>query len=138
MAELKTRPNDQDVTEYLDSVADQQKREACGIILEIMKEATGEEPRMWGGTIVGFGSYHFKYASGREGDWFLTGFAPRKKNLTLYIMSGFNDYDALLGDLGKFSTGKSCLYISKIEDIDLDVLKELVKLSVEHVKETNS
>ncbi len=103
-----------------------------------MEEVAGSKPRMWGNSIVGFGSYHYKYKNGREGDWFLTGFAPRKRNLTLYIMSGFSDYDALLSNLGKYSIGKACLYINKIEDINLHVLKELVNQSVKHVKETNT
>jgi hypothetical protein len=92
---------------------------------------------MWGDSIVGFGEYHYKYASGREGDWFLTGFSPRKQNLTLYIMSGFSEYEAFLNKLGKFKTGKSCLYVNKIEDIDLSTLKELIQRSVQHVVETN-
>ena len=93
---------------------------------------------MWGDSIVGFGNYHYKYKSGREGDWFLTGFSPRKQNLTLYIMAGFSGYDNLLKDLGKYKTGKSCLYINKLEDVNLDVLRELVKQSAEHVAETNA
>lgn len=92
---------------------------------------------MWGTSMVGFGRYHYKYASGREGDWFVTGFSPRKQNLTLYIMSGFSEYDDLMGRLGKFKTGKSCLYINKIEDIDQNVLKELIKASVDYIKQTN-
>ena len=102
-----------------------------------MKQATKSEPVMWGDSIVGFGEYHYKYASGREGDWFLTGFSPRKQNLALYIMSGFSEYEALLSNLGKFKTGKSCLYVNKIEDIDLSTLKELIQRSVQHVVETN-
>ena len=90
---------------------------------------------MWGDSIVGFGSYHYKYKSGREGDWPMTGFSPRKRNLTLYIMPGFSEYDDLLTNLGKYKTGKSCLYINKIEDVDLDVLRELVQQSVEHMAE---
>jgi hypothetical protein len=93
---------------------------------------------MWGDSIIGFGSYHYEYASGREGDWFLTGFSPRKQNLTLYLMSGFEEYDNLLKNLGKFKTGKSCLYIKKIEDVDLQTLTELVKQSVAHMEATNS
>ncbi len=93
---------------------------------------------MWGTSIVGFGSYHYKYASGRENEWFLVGFSPRKQNLTLYIMSGFDDYESLLADLGKYKTGKSCLYINKLEDVDLPTLRELVKKSVTHMAETNS
>jgi hypothetical protein len=137
MAELKTKPNDRSVEAFLNSVADEKKRQACYTILDLMKQATKSEPVMWGDSIVGFGQYHYKYASGREGDWFLTGFSPRKQNLTLYIMSGFSDYDALLSKLGKFKTGKSCLYINKIEDIHLPTLKELIQRSVKHVAETN-
>jgi hypothetical protein len=93
---------------------------------------------MWGDSIIGFGSYHYKYASGREGDSPLTGFSPRKRDLTLYIMSGFDQYEGLLAELGKHKTGKACLYIRKIEDIDLDTLRELVRQSVEHMVESNA
>jgi hypothetical protein len=137
MAELKTKPNDQSVEAFLNSVADEKKRRDCFTILELMQQVTGTEPEMWGSTIVGFGRYHYKYASGREGDWFLTGFSPRKQNLTLYIMAGFTEYEALLSKLGKHSTGKSCLYIKKIEDIDLEALRELVRQSVEHMVQSN-
>jgi hypothetical protein len=133
MAELKTKPNDQSVEEFLNGVADEKKRQDCHTILALMKQVTGAEPKMWGDSIVGFGSYHYKYKSGREGDWFLTGFSPRKQNLTLYIMAGFDRYDALLEKLGKFKTGKSCLYIKKVEDVDLSTLRELVEQSVEHM-----
>ncbi|MCB0055676.1 MAG: DUF1801 domain-containing protein, partial [Caldilineaceae bacterium] len=113
MAELKTKENDQSVETFLSSIEDAQKQQDCRTLIAIMQEATGAAPRMWGESIVGFGHYHYKYASGREGDWFLTGFAPRKQNLTLYIMAGFHHYDELLQKLGKFKTGKSCLYINK-------------------------
>ncbi|MBK5108165.1 MAG: DUF1801 domain-containing protein [Anaerolineales bacterium] len=103
-----------------------------------MKEVTGVEPIMWGDSIIGFGSYHYKYASGREADWFLTGFSPRVQNLTLYIMDGFDEYDALLGKLGKHSTGKSCLYVKRLENIDLDILREMVEKSVAHMQATNA
>ena len=106
-------------------------------ILELMKNATGKEPGMWGGSIVGFGSYHYRYASGREGDSPLTGFSPRKQDLTLYIMGGFTQYEALLQKLGKFSTGKGCLYIKKIEDIDIPTLEELVRQSVDYASKAN-
>ena len=138
MAELKTKRNKGDVEAFLNSVADEKKRQDSFTILDLMKNVTGKEPEMWGDSIVGFGNYHYKYASGREGDWFLTGFSPRKQNLTLYIMAGFDEYDHLLGKLGKHSTGKSCLYIKRIEDIDIDVLKELVKRSVEHMEKSSS
>jgi len=137
MAELKTKRNKGDVEAFLNSVADEKKRQDSFTILELMKKVTGEEPEMWGDSIIGFGNYRYKYASGRESDWFLTGFSPRVQNLTLYIMAGFDEYNQLLGKLGKHSTGKSCLYIKKIEDIDINVLKELVKRSVEHMERTN-
>ena len=138
MAELKTKPNDLDVEAHLNKVTDEKKREACTIVMKLMEEVTGSKPQMWGSSVVGFGSYHYKYKSGREGDWFLTGFAPRKKNLTLYIMSGFMEHEMLLDELGKYKTGKACLYINNIEDIDLHVLEELVRQSVKHDKETNA
>lgn len=138
MTELKTKRNKGDVEAFLNSVPDERKRQDSFTIMELMKQITGEEPGMWGDSIVGFGSYHYKYESGREGDWFVTGFSPRKQNLTLYIMSGFDEYDKLLGKLGKHSIGKSCLYIKKIEDVDVDVLKELVQKSVDHMKKANS
>ena len=137
MAELKTKRNKGNVESFLNNIADEKKRHDSFIILESMKQVTGTEPEMWGESIIGFGSYHYKYKSGREGDWFLTGFSPRVQNLTLYIMAGFDEYDQLLSKLGKHSTGKSCLYIKKIEDVDVDVLKELVKRSVEHMEKSN-
>lgn len=137
MAELKTQPNEQNVEDFLNNVENETKRKDSFSILEMMKEETGAEPIMWGDSIIGFGSYQYKYASGRDAEWFLTGFSPRKQNLTLYIMSGFDEYDDLLGKLGKHSTGKSCLYIKKLEDVDQDVLRDLVSKSVEHMKETN-
>ncbi len=136
MAELKTKPNQQSVTEFLASVEDEQKRADSYALLELMQEVTGEPPRLWGDSIVGFGSYHYRYASGREGDWFLTGFSPRKQNLTLYIMAGFDRYDALLEQLGKHKTGKSCLYIKRLEDVDRQALRKLVEESVQHMKKT--
>ena len=138
MAELKTQPTDEDVEAYLNMVEDEQKREDCFAILELMADVTGEAPKMWGDSIVGFGSYHYTYASGREGDWFLTGFAPRKRNLTLYIMSGFDEYEGLLEQLGKHKTGKSCLYIKRLDDVDRPTLRKLVERSVEHMRQTNA
>jgi hypothetical protein len=137
MAELKTQPTDQQVKEFLNSVEDEKKREDSFEVMELMKEVTGEEPVMWGSSIIGYGSYHYKYESGREADWMLAGFSPRKQNLTLYIMAGFDEYDGLIEKLGKYKIGKSCLYVKKLEDIDLDVLRELVSRSVEHMKKTN-
>lgn len=133
MAELKTKPNEQSVEAFLNDVEDEKKRQDCFTILEMMKQITKAEPKMWGSSIVGFGSYHYKYKSGREGDWFVAGFSPRKQNLTLYIMAGVNKYDELLSKLGKFTTGKGCLYIKKLEDVDLPTLKELIKQSVTYL-----
>lgn len=137
MADLKTKPTDQSVESFLNSISDDQKREDCFALLELMKQVTQLEPRMWGSSIVGFGSYHYKYASGREGDAILTGFSPRKQNLTLYIMAGFEQYDELLKKLGKHSVGKSCLYVKRLADVDLPTLEELVRQSVTHMCNTN-
>lgn len=133
MTELKTRKNDASVEAFLDGVPDLQKRQDSYALLALMEEVTAEPARMWGDSIVGFGAYHYTYASGREGDWFVAGFSPRKQNLTLYIMAGFDQYDDLLARLGKHSTGKSCLYVKRLSDVDMDVLRELVRQSVAHM-----
>jgi hypothetical protein len=133
-AELKTKVNDASVEKFLNAVKDEQERNDCYEILKMMKQVTKEEPKMWGGTIVGFGSYHYKGKSGREGDWMLTGFSPRKQNLTLYLMGGFDENKDLLKKLGKFKTSVGCLYIKKLEDVDKKVLKELVTSSVKRMK----
>lgn len=138
MAQLKTQPNDKSVTDFFDSVDNDTRREDSFAILALMKEVTGEEPIMWGDSIIGFGTYRYKYASGREAEWFLTGFSPRVQNLTLYIMDGFDEYDELLGKLGKHSTGKSCLYVKRLENVDLDVLKEMIEKSVANMQATNA
>lgn len=135
MAELKTKLNDASVQAFLNSVKDAQKRDDSFTILKIMQEISGAEPRMWGNSIVGFGSYHYKYESGREGDWFLTGFSPRKQALTLYIMAGFGNFKNDLNNLGKHKTGKGCLYVKKLSDIDLEILKQMIKDSVEMLKQ---
>ncbi len=134
MAELKTKPTDQKAEEFLNTLENEQKRKDAFKLLNIMKEVTGEEPLMWGPSIIGFGSYHYKYASGREADWMLTGFSPRKNNLTVYIMQGFDKYDQYLAKIGKHKTGKSCLYLKSLDDLDLDVLKSLISESVEYMK----
>jgi hypothetical protein len=138
MAELKTTRNDQNPEAFLNTVEDPKKRQDSFTILNLMQEVIGEKPVMWGSSIIGFGTYHYKYESGRENDWFVAGFSPRKQNLTLYITGGFDQYDSLLSKLGKYKTGKACLYIKKIEDVDLDALKELVSASVKHLAESNS
>ena len=137
MAELKTKPTDQSVVEFLNAIPGEKKRRDSFAIVELMKEVTGLEPKMWGTSIVGLGSYHYKYASGHEGDAPLTGFSPRKQNLTLYLHIGFDRNRELLGRLGKFTTGKGCLYIKKLEDVDLPTLKQLIELSVDHMIATN-
>jgi hypothetical protein len=137
VAELKTKVNDASVDKFLQSVKDEQVRDDCYKILDIMQKATKAEPKMWGTSIIGFGSYHYKGKSGREGDWMLTGFSPRKQNLTLYIMPGFDEYNDLMKNLGKYTTGKSCLYIKKLEDVDTKVLKELVAKSARKMKESS-
>ena len=134
MSELKTKVNTASVEKFLNAVADEQTRKDCYEILKIMKQVTKEEPKMWGASIVGFGSYHYKGASGREGDWMLTGFSPRKQNLTLYLMHGFDVHQDLLKKLGKYKTSMGCLYIKKLEDVDKKVLKELVAESVKRMK----
>ena len=128
MAELKTRLTKASVEKFLEGIKDEQKRQDCYEILKIMKQATKSEPKMWGTSIIGFGDYHYVYESGREGDWFITGFSPRVQNLTLYIMGGFDG--ETLKKLGKYKTGKGCLYINKLEDVDLKVLNELITKSV--------
>jgi hypothetical protein len=133
MAEIKTKKNEASVEAFLDGVANERRRQDAEVVLELMRQVTGEEPAMWGSSIVGFGRYHYRYESGREGDWFLTGFSPRKQSLTLYIMSGFRGYEGLLGRLGKHKTGKGCLYVNKLADVDLDVLRQLVEQSVAEV-----
>ena len=133
MAELKTQKNNASVVGFVGSIENEQRKKDCFTVMELMKKITNSEPSMWGTSIVGFGSYHYTYASGREGDWFLSGFSPRKQNLTLYIMSGFTRYDEILTRLGKFKTSKACLYIKKLDDIDATVLKELIEASVAHL-----
>ena len=123
MAELKTKASDASVSAFLQSVDGEQKRRDARDILALMKEVTGTRPRMWGTSIVGFGSYHYKYQSGREGDWLVMGFSPRKKNLAVYIMLEFSHYSSLMNKLGKYKTGKSCLYLRRLGDVDQKVLR---------------
>lgn len=135
MYELKTKLNDASVEKFLNSVKDEKQREDSFVILDIMTKITKQPPKMWGPSIIGFGSYHYKYESGHEGDMCLTGFSPRKQNLTLYILPGFEKNKDLMEKLGKYKTGKSCLYIKKLEDVDMKVLKELIKRGLAQTKE---
>jgi Domain of unknown function (DU1801) len=132
MAELKTKRNEASVDDFLNAIKDEQVREDCRTIADIMQKATKAKPQMWGSSIVGFGAYHYKYASGREGDWMLIAFSPRKQNITLYIYSGFEGYDELMGKLGKYSGGKACVYIKRLSDIHLPTLKKIINASVKH------
>lgn len=130
MSENKTQKTEASVIDFLHSIPDEQKRQDCLTLLEMMSEITGLAPKMWGASIVGFGDVHYKYASGREGDWFKVGFSPRKQNLTLYIMDGFPKYQSLLAELGKHKTGVSCLYIKKLSEVNLDILREMISQSI--------
>lgn len=130
MAENKTKQNDASVIAFLDGLVDQKRRQDSYVVLGLMQKITACEPKMWGDSIVGFGSQHYKYASGREGDMPLMGFSPRKQSLTLYIITGSDDQQPLLSRLGKFKLGKSCLYVNQLEDVDLATLEELIISSV--------
>ena len=130
MAEAKTKKNRASVQAFIKGVEDPRRREDCAAVVQLMEEITGEKPTMWGDSIIGFGSYTYQYDSGRSGEWPLTGISPRKQNLTLYIMTGFSDAQALLAKLGKHKTGKSCLYIKTLDDIHRPTLKILIKKSV--------
>src|SRR5262245_30555660 len=137
MAELKTKRNEDSVDDFLNAIKDEQVREDCRTIADIMEKATKAKPQMWGSGIVGFGNYHYKYASGREGDWMLIAFSPRKQNITLYIHSGFEGYDELMVKLGKHSCGKACIYIKRLSDVHLPTLKKIINASVKHMRKTN-
>jgi hypothetical protein len=128
--ELKTRPTGQSVEAFLDAVPDAARRADCAWLLAAMRRATGAEPRMWGPSIVGFGVYRYKYESGREGEWPVIGFSPRRQDLSVYIMPGFERFGALLDKLGRHRTGKSCLYLKRLADVDTAVLEQLIARSV--------
>ena len=130
MAELKTQKNEASVEEFLNAIPDETKRKDAFTVLELMRQATGAEARMWGNSIVGFGDLHYHYASGREGDWFVVGFAPRKQALTLYLAFGNLDLDPALKRLGKHKVGKGCLYLNGLKDVDMGVLKEMIERAV--------
>jgi hypothetical protein len=138
MAELKTKKNHASVKGFLEGTPDERKRADCYALLDLMREVTGDEPSMWGDSIVGYGSYRYKHRSGQSGEWFLTGFSPRKRNLTIYIMPGFDRYGDIMAKLGKYKNSVSCLYVNKLADIDLDALRELVKSSYVDMKEANA
>jgi hypothetical protein len=132
--ELKTKVNDSSVSDFLHQIEDEKKREESFQLLDFFSKITGEEPKMWGGSIIGFGSYHYKYASGQEGDWMKVGFSPRKQKFSIYLMSGFEELQNQLTDLGKYKTGKGCLYVNKLADIDMRILEKMVLESFNHLR----
>lgn len=136
MAELKTKKNDADVNEFINSFADtEQKRRDSFELLKLMREFTGFEPKMWGPSIIGFGQYHYKSErSSQEGDWPLVGFSPRKAAISLYVYTGAPEHEHLLENLGKFKKGAACIYVKKLSDINLDVLKKLMKTTIEYLQ----
>jgi hypothetical protein len=135
VADNKTQPTKASVTAYINAIEDTQRRADVRKVAAMMRKATGKRARMWGPGIVGYGTYHYKYASGREGDFMITGFASRKQALTVYIMPGFERFDALMGKLGRYTTGKSCLYIKRLSDVDETVLERLINASVQYMRE---
>ena len=134
MAEIKTKKTDENFAKFLNTIQDDTKRKDCFAIAEMMKNVSKYEPKMWGTAIVGFGSYHYKYESGHEGDMCMIGFSPRKQNITLYVSGGINNHPELLEKLGKHKTGKGCLYINKLSDVDIELLKEIIKAAYSHMK----
>lgn len=138
MSDLKTKATKASVNMFLRGIEDEKKRKDSLAIQDLMGQVTKTKPEMWGTSIVGFGRYRYKYASGRQGEWFLTGFSPRKQNLTLYVMSGFEEYDDLLKKLGKYTAGKSCLYIKSLDEVHIPTLKKLIQKSVKHMVKSNA
>ena len=134
MAENKTKPTQGSVAEFINAIEDRQKREDARKVAAIMRRVTGKRAKMWGPAIVGYGTYHYKYESGREGDFMITGFSPRRQALTVYILAGFGRFDTLMGKLGKYKTGKSCLYIKRLSDVDEKVLEKLIDGSVKYMR----
>lgn len=135
MAEQKTKPTKASVEDFINEISDESVRDDCRVLVKMMETITGSPPSMWGTSIIGFGRYHYRYDSGHEGDSCLTGFSPRKQNITLYVMPGFTEHTDLLKILGKHKAGKGCLYIKRISDIDTSVLKKLIAQSVKFLKE---
>jgi len=135
MAELKTQPTRASVSEFLDAIPDKERRKDCYTVLQIMQRATGSEPVMWGPSMVGLGSFTYRYPNGKEMAWFRVGFSPRKTDLTLYLLGGMHKQTEQLKRLGKHKAGKGCLYIKRLTDVDLDVLTEMVTASLEHLSD---
>lgn len=134
MAELKTKKNNASVAEFIKGIDDPAQRTDCQKISAMMKKATGSRPKMWGTSIVGFGSYSYSNSAGKDYEWMLTGFSPRKQATSIYIMAGFKKFDALMKKLGRYKTGKSCLYVKRLDDVDEGVLQQLIDESVQHMR----
>jgi hypothetical protein len=134
MADLKTKETDDSVEKFLSAISEEQKREDCFALIKLMKQITGSPAKMWGTAIIGFGNHHFVCDSGREGDWFVMGFSPRKQNLTLYLMGGLQQHASSLKKLGKHKTGKGCLYFKTLADIEIPVLKEIIAKTAKKLK----
>ena len=132
--ENKTKPTEASPEDFLASLDHPVRKADAERLLEIFADVTGMTPKLWGPSIIGYGQYHYKYESGREGDFMMTGFSPRKQNLSIYILPGYSDFSEILGRLGKHKHGKSCLYINKLSDVDIDVLKELIAAGLEDLK----
>jgi hypothetical protein len=137
MAELKTKPTTASVAAFLKNIENPDQRDDCRELARLLRQITGKRPKMWGPSIVGYGSYHYRNRSGREGDWFLAGFSPRKQNLTIYVMPGFDRYPTLMKKLGKYKTGKCCLYVKRLSDVDRAVLRQLLVKSVNDMETGN-
>lgn len=135
MSELKTKATNASVKAFLNAIKPDQKRTDARTLDKLMRRITGKKPKMWGASLVGYGTYKYKYESGHQGEWFITGFSPRKQNLVVYIMPGFETFKPQMKKLGKHKTGKSCLYINKLADVDLEILQELIAGSVEVMKD---
>lgn len=133
--ENKTKPTEESVTEFVNSVENEQKRKDSFELIQHMRQITGKEPKMWGPSIIGFGSYHYKYDSGHEGDAPLCGFSPRKSAISLYVFTGAEKHKHLLEGLGKFTMGKACIYVKKLSDIDLNVMENIINETTEFLKE---
>jgi hypothetical protein len=135
MGELKTKPTNASVEKFLNQITDEERREDCFKVAKMMEEITGCKPKLWGPSIVGFDTYHYKYASGQEGDWPIAAFSPRKQDLTLYMLPGFQESRELMDALGKHRTGRSCLYIKRLSDVHVPTLKKLIRQSVKRMKQ---
>lgn len=131
----KTQPTPTSVAEFIASLDDERRQAECNQLIDLMQQESGKEPVLWGPAIIGFGQYHYRYESGREGDFMRVGFSPRKQNLSIYIIPGFEPYQAVLERLGKHTVGKSCLYIKRLDDVDISALRELVRQSLDDMKE---